>query len=52
MTQNEQFIVDASLIDDEVPAWKRLETVIHLWVRTRQHEEQMESYAKMKEYYA
>jgi hypothetical protein len=52
MTQNEQTIVDANLIDDEIPAWKRLENAISLWVRTRQHEEQMKSYAKMKEYYA
>jgi hypothetical protein len=51
MTQINQTIVDANLIDDEIPAWKRLENAISLWVRTTKQEQQLEAYIKLHEYY-
>jgi hypothetical protein len=51
-TQNYQYIQDAELVENEIPAWKMLEKIVHQWVVTRKHEESLQEYQKRKELYA
>lgn len=51
MTQINETIVPADLVCDSLEPYKRLENVIKLWVVTTKHEDEQESYRKMKEYY-
>ena len=43
MQENEN-MVDANIVSDEVPGWKRLDSVIRTWVIQRQFEEDLQNY--------
>jgi hypothetical protein len=49
--QQQQDIVRADLVCNEIPAWKRLDNAIRSWVIQRQFEEQLENYSKLQEQY-
>lgn len=46
--QENQTIVPAEMIDDDVPAWKRLESVMKVWAIQSQLEQQLENYEKLQ----
>mgnify|MGYP003335361056 CR=1 FL=1 len=51
MQENEE-IVPADLVCDELKPYKRLENVMKMWAVATVHEDEQEQYRKMKEYYA
>lgn len=50
MQENEN-IIDSAIIDDDIPAWKRLDNVIRMWAVMSQFEKEQSDYLKMKELY-
>lgn len=48
MIENNQFLIDAVFVDNETPAWKRLDMVIRQWAVLTGHEKDQEQYEKNK----
>ena len=44
-------ILNNAVIDDDIPAWKRLDNVIRGWVALSNFEKDLESYAELKRSY-
>jgi len=37
--------------DSEIPGWKNLETALHQMIRMSQHEQDLQNYHTLKQYY-
>ena len=47
--QEDEKMVDVNIASDEVPGWKRLDTVIRTWVIQRQFEEDLQNYQTLQD---
>ena len=51
MTQNNEQMVPADLVCDELQPWQRLENVMKMWAAQTGFENDQDWYKRMKEYY-
>ena len=51
MAQQLELFVEENKINDEIPAWKRLDDVIRSWSALSGFEKDQENYQKLKEQY-
>ena len=50
MQENEK-MVDSTIASDDVPAWKRLDSVVRAWVIQRTFEEDLQNYQNLQDQY-